>query len=382
MRIKAILAAATIALSAALATSALAQEKQDQPKPQTTISGKVFADFSYKDYEMGDVKTDDSGTGIDIKRFYIGIAHTFDSNWSASFVADIGDKGNSAGCKPVQVDPDGTGDLPPVTVPCSVSGGDNKRYDVFAKNAYVQYKFSDAAILRVGAAANPWISLAEDLYGLRYIENTLIDRDRVKFGDSADWGVHFLGKAAGGMVNYALSAINGLGYSDPKRTKTMDFEGRVGVQPIKGLNFAAGFYTGKRGKDLESKPAINTASRLNALAAYVTDSFRVGVEWFSAKDWNSVDKTLTTDEKAEGFTTYGMINVTPNVSLFARYDHAKPDKDNSPDLKNTYYNGGVQYKFNKSMTGALVYKDEQVKTGLAPTEVKNKEIGLFALYTF
>lgn len=370
-------------LGVLLGGAALAEEV----KPETKISGRVFADFSSRDYELGGVKTDDSGFGIDIKRFYFGIAHIFDAHWSASFVGDVGDKGNTAGCKPTtitaaQVDEDGTVRNHTITVPCSVTGGDNKRYDVFAKNAYIQYKFSDAAMLRVGAASNPWIGLAEEMYGLRYIEQTLIDRDRVKFGDSADWGVHFLGKTAGGMVNYALSAINGLGYSDPKRTKTMDLEGRIGVQPIKGLNFGAGFYSGKRGKDLESKAAVNTASRLNALAAYTNDLFKVGVEYFQAKNWNSVDKTLTKDEKADGLSAYGMINVTPEVSLFARYDDAKPDKDNSPNLENKYFNGGVQYKFNKSMTAALVYKDEKVETGLAATDVKNKEIGVFALYNF
>jgi hypothetical protein len=34
------------------------------------------------------------------------------------------------------------------------------------------------------------------------------------------------------------------------------------------------------------------------------------------------------------------------------------------------------------MTAALVYKDEKVETGLAATDAKNKEIGVFALYNF
>ena len=31
----------------------------------------------------------------------------------------------------------------------------------------------------------------EGVYGYRYVENTLVDR--IKFGNSADWGVHVLG---------------------------------------------------------------------------------------------------------------------------------------------------------------------------------------------
>ncbi len=371
-----------LALAGVLATAGFAQEKKDETKPETKLSGRVFADFSLKDYRIGDIKTNDSGYGIDVKRFYAGVAHTFDANWSASFVADIGDKGNTAACKPVQVDPDGTGELPPITIPCSVSGGDNKRYDVFAKNAYIQYKFSDAALLRLGAASNPWISYAEELYGQRYLEPLLIDHDRLKYGDSADWGVHFLGKTKDGLLNYALSAVNGLGYSDPKRTKGMDFEGRLGVQPIKGLNFGAGFYTGTRGKDLETAPAVNTAKRYDLLAAYVQEKFRVGVEWVTAENWNSVDKTLPQTEKMEGYSAYGRVEVAPKVELFARYDGAKPDKNNLPDAKYWYLNGGVQYKFNKAMTGALVYKDEAVETGVAAAKATAKEYGFFAEFRY
>ncbi len=384
-RIPAVLA--VLVLGPALVGGALAQTNTDQAQSSTTISGRVFGDFSYKDSEVGGVKTNDTGTGIDIKRFYLGVGHIFDPNWSASVVLDIGDKGNVTGCTPTTitaavVDADGTIRNHEILVPCSVSGGDNKRYDVFAKNAYIQYKYSDAAMIRLGAAANPWISFAEEMYGQRYIENTLIDRDVVKYGESADGGLHFLGKAAGGVLNYALSAVNGLGYSDPKRTKTMDLEGRIGVQPIKGLNFAAGFYTGKRGKDLETAPAANTASRLDALAAYIANSFRVGVEWFSARNWNSVNRVVTPEEKAEGFSAYGRVHVAPKMELFARYDSTKPDTEGQPDVKRNYYNGGLQFDVNKSVTASLVWKNDKLDTPLASTRVSVNEVGLFAQYTF
>ncbi len=376
-----------LALAGPLAAASFAQEAKDETKPETKLSGRVFADFSLKDYRIGDIKTNDSGYGIDVKRFYAGVAHTFDANWSASFVADIGDKGNAAGCKPTTitaavVDADGTVRNHQIVVPCTVTGGDNKRYDVFAKNAYIQYKFSDAAMIRLGAAGNPWISYAEELYGQRYLEPLLIDHDRLKYGDSADWGVHFLGKTKDGLLNYALSAVNGLGYSDPKRTKRMDIEGRVGVQPIKGLNFGAGFYTGTRGKDLETTPAINTARRYDLVAAYVQDKFRVGVEYVTADNWNSVDVALPQTEKMEGYSAYGRVQVAPKLELFARYDSAKPDKNNLPNAKYWYLNGGVQYRFNKAMTGALVYKDETVETGVASAKFLGKEYGIYTEFRF
>lgn len=336
------------ALLAGLTTVALAEE----PKSETKISGKVFADFTSKTVKKGDIKQDDSGIGIDVKRFYLGVNHAFDKEWSANFVADIGDKGS-------------------------------KRYDIFVKNAYIQYKANDAAIVRIGAAGNPWVGYAEGIYGLRYIENTLVDR--LKFGDSADWGLHLLGKAADGTINYQISAVNGLGYSDPKRTKTVDFEGRLGFEPVKGLNLGVGFYSGKRGKDLESSPAKNSANRFNLLAAFSNKQFTLGTEYFEAKNWNSVTTVFPAgakEEKANGLSVFGLFNATPKVAIFARFDTAKPDKDRSPDLKNSYFNLGFQYRFNKSFVGALVYKNEKTETGLSTNEIKSDEFGAFVQYSF
>ena len=65
---------------------------------------------------------------------------------------------------------------------------------MFIRKAFVQAKVSDAFVARLGAADMPWIPFVEDLCGYRYLEQTLIDR--LKFGTSADWGVHANGKGA------------------------------------------------------------------------------------------------------------------------------------------------------------------------------------------
>src|SRR5262249_31264713 len=62
---------------------------------ETRISGRVFADFTDKtnEDEGTKAKSADSGVGTDVKRFYAGVAHTFDGVWAASFVSDGCDKG-------------------------------------------------------------------------------------------------------------------------------------------------------------------------------------------------------------------------------------------------------------------------------------------------
>lgn len=330
---------------------------------ETKISGKVYADITRKavlDQSAPNAKAKrvaGNGTGVDLKRFYAGVAHKFDKTWSAEIVSDIGDQ--------------------------------NGKYDIFVKKAYIQAKAGDEAVVRVGAANMPWIPFVEDLYGYRYIENTLIDR--LKFGTSSDWGAHFSGAALGKKVNYALSGVNGGGYGNPTRSESQDLDlaGRFGVTPIEGLNFAVGGYRGKLAKDAPTK---HVAMRVDGLAAYNHKRFNVGVEYFQAANWTTVDKPA--EDHARGLSGWASVVVYEPVSVFGRYDWAKPSLDVNKDLVDSYILGGVEYKVNKAVNLALAYKNETVKGGQIKTSngtigtVKKDdkgtydEYGLWAQYKF
>jgi hypothetical protein len=193
----------------------------------TKIGGTAFIDFTNLDQTSHGRKTDASGTGLDVKRFYLSIDHKFNDVWSANLTTDFNYVAN-----------DGETQL-------------------FVKKAYLQGAFSKLATLRVGSANMPWIPFVEDWYGYRFVENTLIDR--LKFGTSADWGAHLLGDS--GIVNYQVSAINGGGYKNPSRSGHVDFAARVGVQPVKGLMFAVGGYDGDLGQDTQRVSALHSARR-------------------------------------------------------------------------------------------------------------------------
>ena len=331
--------------------------------PATKISGRVFADFTTKENKdkATGVKSSDSGVGVDVKRFYFTVNHDFDAMWSAQFQSDIGDQGT-------------------------------RRYDVFVKKAFIQGKFSPGFIVRVGSADTPWVPFVEGLYGYRYFEQVITDH--LSFGTSADWGVHVLGKVAGDVVGYQLSVLNGKGYSNPTRTGSVDFEGRVSVEPFKGFTLAAGGYSGKRGNDTNSTslPVRHTAQRLDGLVSYVNDRFRIGAEYFQADNWNNVTTVLT--DKADGYSTWASFAATPALSVFGRYDSAKPSKDLKPKLEFTYYNLGLQWRLNKSLASTLGYKFAEVKGGtvgtgngtIGSTVATNKgqynEFGVWLLYDF
>ena len=297
----------------------------------TTVGGKGFIDLTSLEQKTNGAKTAASGFGLDVKRFYLVANHTFDSVWSANLTTDFN----------------------------YVSASNSGETQVFIKKAYLQAKISDALFVRAGSADLAWIPFVEDLYGYRYVEQVLLDR--VKFGTSADWGVHAGGKLADGMVGYAASLVEGHGFKNPTRSKSLDAEARVSFTPVKGLTAGLGFYSGKLGKDVQgtTTPAVHTASRYDALLAYSNDKFRVGGEFFSADNWTAVTSAIK--DSANGYSIWGSLNMTNQWAAFARYDNDKLNKDTAPNKKEEYFNLGVSTKVRKGVDLAVVYKHDEVK---------------------
>jgi len=335
------------ALALAACSLALTAQADTAVTENTTIGGKAFIDLTDLDQKAAGVKTAASGFGLDVTRFYLVANHTFDSIWSANLTTDFN----------------------------YVSADASKETQLFVKKAYLQAKISDAFWVRAGSADLGWVPFVEDTYGYRYVEKELLDR--TKFGTSADWGVHIGGKLAEGKVGYALSMVEGNGYKNPTRSKTLDFEGRVSFVPVQGLTAALGFYSGKLGQDVEgtTTPAVHTASRYDALLAYANDNFRIGGEYFSADNWTAV--TSTAKDSADGFSAWGAVNFNPKVSGFLRYDNEKPNKDTAPTKKDEYYNVGVATKLRKGVDLAVVYKHDEVKNNGA----KASEYDEFGIWT-
>lgn len=322
----------------------------------TTLSGKMFFDFTSIDDKNSDKgKSDKSGIGLDVKRFYLGVDHKFNDIWSANLTTDF-----------------------------NYASSDGQT-SVFVKKAYVQGKFDDAAVFRVGSSDMPWIPFAEKYYGFRYVENTITDR--LKYGNSADWGLHLGGDiGASKSLNYAVSVVNGNGYKNPGRSKGVDVEGRVGFVPFENMVVAVGGYSGHRGQETENIDAAHTAERGDFMLAYASKAFRLGAEYFTAKNWNNVLSPLA--DKADGYSVWGSVAVADNVNLFARYDNAKLSKTLDRDAKDTYYNAGVEYQVTKGFKLAGVWKHGKVEKSVAtpvPPHVQNtktNEIGVFGEVSF
>ncbi|CAM0998840.1 Phosphate-selective porin O and P [Rhodanobacter sp. Root179] len=322
----------------------------------TTLSGRMYFDVTSIDQKNSDTgKTNASGLGIDVKRFYLGVDHKFNDIWSMSLTTDFNYVSN-----------DGETNL-------------------FVKKAYVQGKFDQAAVFRIGSTDMPWIPFVENYYGFRYVEPTTTDR--LKYGNSADWGLHLGGEiGAGKSLNYAVSVVNGNGYKNPGRSKGVDVEGRVGFVPFENMVVAVGGYSGHRGQETQLTDAQNTAQRGDLMVAYASDAFRLGAEYFTARNWNNVLTTAT--DKADGYSVWGSVAIADGVNLFARYDNAKLSKTLDSANKDVYYNAGVEFQVTKGFKLAGVWKHEKADKSVgtpAPLHVQNvktNEIGVFGEVRF
>ena len=347
----------------------------------TTIGGTMFVDFTSVNSQNNGTDVDPNGFGLDMKRGYLVVNHTFDDVWSANLTTDF----NFASFKDAST--------------CTVTGGavgetcsvttttTTPETQLFVKKLYVQGKFSDTMVLRIGSSDMPWIPYAEGVYGYRFVENTLIDRNGVlggykAFGNSADWGVNLNGD--GGMWNYSASIVNGNGYKNPSRSKTMDFEGRLGFVPVDGLIIGVGYYTGDLGQDTEAAEAANvgvsknTANRTDALVAWKASGLTVGLEYFTASNFGSKLIFTNTTDKADGYSVYGSYDFPgTQFGVFGRYDNVKPSKDVDTSLQDKYYNAGLAIKSNANITWAFAYKSEKL-TDSAGLDLKDSEFGVWA----
>ena len=309
----------------------------------TSISGRMYYDTSWVRNEVNGAKSGNiNGVGFDIKRFYIGVDHKFNDTYSANITTDF-QYNSTLGAT-----------------------------ELFIKKAYLQAKYSDALTLRLGATDMPWIPFVEDVYGYRFVENTLTDR--VKVGTSSDWGIHALGKLDGNLINYQFSVVNGSGYKTPSGAgnathyKSVDVEGRVNLN-WQSMILAVGGYYGKLGADIQNNNDHHTGERLDALAAYKTDKIRLGFEYFYARNMTSADIiSAGHGEYGQGFGPFASYQFTPKWSVFGRYDYVEPNRIPTVKVKDNYFNVGIDWTPTKIVDFALVYKRDKADDGTISTQ--------------
>lgn len=359
----------------------------------THIGGTMFFDVTNQDHDekVGrnapnvhkDGHGSTNGTGYDVKRFYLSVDHKFDDVWSVNLTTDF-------------------------SYQSAISST-----SLFVKKAYVQGKFDPLFTVRFGAADMPWIPFVEKWYGYRYVENTITDRSFEggrsggtataggvgAFGNSSDWGIHALGATTGdNSINYQFSVVNGRGYRNLSRSKSVDEEARFGYSPIEQMVIAVGGYSGKRGNDVEAGAPTRTATRGDAMIAWRDKTWGAGVEYFHSENWDDILKyqgtgpgvgaaTGTLKDKADGYSMWADFKFADTWAIFARYDKLDYKYTNllgvEQKIKDKYYNAGISYDILKNLKLALAYKHNRLDGPFAtPYHYKTDEVGFWGMLSF
>ena len=344
-----------VAMTTAMALLLASPLAQAEPEA-SSIGGRMFFDLTSQHESSNDGSHGKaSDLGVDVKRFYVDIGHQFDPTWTVQLTTDFN---------------------------WSSSDGETR---LFVKKAYLEGKFSKVAVLRIGSADMPWISFVDKVQGFRYIEKSLVDQAR--FGNSADWGLHLSGKLGeSGSIEYAAAMVNGAGYKDPGRSNSVDFEGRLAYSATDHLVLAVGAYSGRRGKDLDASPAIHTARRVNAMAAWISDRSRFGFEYFKSDNWNEINKPA--GDRAKGWSIWASQSVGKQFTLTTRYDRSEPSHQRDPRRAASYAHLGVEYRLRKGLDLALVWKQGTTRSTARSNDTdytregRGNEIGLWGQVAF
>ena len=114
----------------------------------------------------------------------------------------------------------------------------------------------------------------------------------------------------------------------------------------------------------------------------------------------SAPTAVLNSDAAKGYSLLASYALNSTWNVFARYDSVNLSENVLPNLKDKFYDAGIDYKPLKSLDLALVYKNEQVYDGAATigsadangsyviggatstTSGTFREIGLYAQYRF
>jgi hypothetical protein len=316
--------------------------------------------------------------GLNTQRAYITIKYIFNDNWYARFTTDMAGE--------------------------STLG---HKQNVYVKYAYLDGKLAGKqAVLRIGQSHTPWIDHEESLMKYRFIENTMVDK--ANFDSSADLGLGLYGDLADNMVSYFVTETNGHGYGNGSPSNAMDFDGRITIRPIKGLELDGQFRDGYRGTKTSTVAGIKSTF-YQVMLAYGMDNFRIGANYLNNKDdakatgvaWTNHNGNLGSgfltgtsvagqQVKSTGWDVWGWYDVPgTDFGLFGRYENQE-NKANFLAAGTLYkekvqhYVAAAAYRPTKGVTLALALDNTEVKDfgGLSGHTVKDARYGLYTQVAF
>jgi hypothetical protein len=254
-----------------------------------SFSGYMFGDVYYLASHDDEGLEDDleGANGLWFRRIYVTFDFGINDRWSARVRTEMNSPGDFVSKEQL---------IPTV------------------KDAYAQWKKGNHQI-NLGLSSTPTFAVIEDVWGYRALEKTLVDLQKI--GPSRDMGVAFKGSLdRGKVVRYNVMLANG------NSTSSESNQGKkvlvsLGVHLPQGL-ILEGY------ADYEDRPGETDRYTVQGFAGFQHRRGRLGVQYVHQNREVEGGESLDVN----GLSLFGVLQVTDNVSVYARYDRmldANPD---------------------------------------------------------
>ncbi len=164
------------------------------------------------------------------------------------------------------------------------------------------------------------------------------------------------------LFDYTFGVFNGAGYDvTADNNNHKDIAARLGLHPIKGLDFGGSLYSGEDIPLATTKvpnPVTQARNRYGIDGRYVTGPLSITAEYARGTD-GSIHR--------DGWYAQAGYFIIPKIQLVAKYDTYDPNKVVTTD-RTKIYTGGFNFIFNKWTKLAVDYLDRREETA---TQVKN-----------
>ncbi len=263
------------------------------------VGGRAFIDYYYR---LSSPDESQEGLhGFTYRRLYL----TADAAWSEAFSARARLEAN-----------DGTmGPRGPVPI---------------VKDLWVEWRYHGPHSTTLGVMPTPAFELAEDVYGYRSLEKTVLDFQDITA--SRDFGIRVDGPlTSGGTFRYALMLAN----NSTVRPETDVYKrgyARLSFHPSEMLTFSVGGDRAGYGDERR------LGQRLSAFGGYVTDAASIGAQIYSYV-LEFVDEDAL---RHVGVSLFGSFRLNPHWELMARTDVARERLDGA-DVDEAFLLAGVAY---------------------------------------
>jgi hypothetical protein len=239
----------------------------------------------------------------------------------------------------------------------------NGKIGFFVKDAFIKWKnIFKGSDLTVGIQPPPSYEIAENFWGFRSVEKTIMDLRGI--AASRDFGISLRGKIdSDAKFNYWALFANNSGTS-PESDKYKRYYLNLHFKPVN--NFQVTIYGDFLSKSQINDPNSNTIPKATLSNSILTTAlffgysyqeiFRIGVEGFMSSLQNGIKKGSAVPYEMKNKTTLGITFfsayvINPTWEAFGRFDYYNPniDADYKGDLRNLFI-GGISYKLDKNVS--------------------------------